>query len=74
MIQSSYLFVYNHMIEQVLALEFIGRWNFKKAEAFGAYVKGQPAEVDRRLLSRATPQNTQLLGALSDKPTLYESE
>jgi hypothetical protein len=70
----SYLFVYNHMIEQALALEFIGRWNFKKAEAFEAYLKGQPDEVDKRLLSRATPQNTELLWALSEKPTFYESE
>ncbi len=70
----SYVFVYNHMIEQALALEFIGRWNFKKAEAFEAYLKDQPDEVDKRLLSRATPQNTELLWALSEKPTFYESE
>ncbi len=70
----AYLFVYNHMIEQALALEFIGRWNFRKAEAFEQYLREQPDEVDRRLLTRATPQNTKLLWTLSEKPTFYEGE
>lgn len=70
----AYLFVYNHMIEQALALEFIGRWNFKKAEAFETYLKQQPQDVDHRLLARATPQNTSLLWAMSEKPTFYQTE
>lgn len=70
----AYLFVYNHMIEQALALEFIGRWNFRKAEAFEKYLREQPEEVDHRLLTRATPQNTKLLWTLSERPTFYESE
>lgn len=70
----SYLFVYNHMIEQALALEFVGRWNFRKAEAFSSYFKDQPKEVDRRLLTRATPQNTGLLWAMSERPSYYQTE
>lgn len=68
------LFVYNHMIEQALALEFIGRWDFKKAEAFGAYLRQQPDQVDRKSLARATPENTKLMWAMSDRPTFYQSE
>lgn len=70
----AYLFTYNHMIEQILALEFIGHWNFKKAEAFGSFARQQPNEVDRRLLSRATPQNTKLLWTMTEQPTYSQGE
>ncbi|MBP9733885.1 MAG: hypothetical protein KBD07_05895, partial [Candidatus Omnitrophica bacterium] len=70
----SYLFTYNHMFEQALALEFIGRWNFRRAEAFQQRVKQQPNEVDSRALSRATPQNRDLLWSMSEQPTFYEKE
>jgi hypothetical protein len=70
----SYLFLYNHMIEQVLALDFIGRWDFHKAQAFAERVARQPQPQDKQILTRATPQNTKLLWSMTDKPAFYESE
>ena len=72
----SYLFVYNDMVKQALALEYIGQWNFKKAEQFAETVQNQNEShpVSRNILKRGSKENVALLWSLSSKPLVQDDE
>lgn len=57
----SYVFVYDDMITQAMALEFIGNWNFKKANT---YRKNPPANIGKK----GSAENVRFLWTLSDGP------
>jgi len=63
----AYLFVYNDMVEGVLAMEYIGNWNFAKAEQFAQTLKGRRSKMGN-LLKRASPENVSLMWSLSERP------
>ncbi len=72
-IAPSYLLLYNHMIEQALALEFIGLWDFSKAEMVSNLIRSNKVEINSKWLKRATPENVKLLWSLAGKPSSYQA-
>ncbi|MFT5207269.1 MAG: asparagine N-glycosylation enzyme membrane subunit Stt3 [Candidatus Omnitrophota bacterium] len=69
----SILFLYNHMIEQALALEFVGLWDFSKAEMISKLIQSDEVKINSKWLKRATPENVKLLWSLAGKPSTYQA-
>ena len=70
----SYLFVYDDMIKQVMALEYIGRWNFEKAEKFAEMNQREPGKIPRKILKRSSKEYAMLMWSLSEGPYAQDEE
>ena len=70
-IPHSYLLIYDQMVEQVLALEFAGNWNFKKAEVIQQLTDAYSGKFDHKLLKRGNKINTQMLWKISGQPSPF---
>jgi len=64
---------YKNMIDQAMALEFVGLWDFRKAEMFEFHVKTHPEKLNKKLLQRFSKENTKLLWSISQKPSKLDT-
>lgn len=69
-----YVFLYDDMIRQIMALEFIGNWDFEKAFRFKEYLKENQNKLPPGTLKRGHPANTRLLWSLSKGPWPEDQE
>jgi hypothetical protein len=70
----TYLFIYNDMVEKALALEYIGRWNFEKAENFKKYIEKYPNRISRGILDHSSKENVRLMWSLAEGPWMQDKE
>lgn len=71
---SSYIFLYEDMIRQVMAMEYIGNWDFKKAERFAEGLKKNPSKNQSRLLNRSSKEHAHFLWSMTDGPYYEQPE
>jgi dolichyl-diphosphooligosaccharide--protein glycosyltransferase len=69
-----YLFLYDDMITQILALEFTSDWNFQKVEQFQEYYKKNPGSVPKKMLKHGSEDYARLLWGFSAKPVFQDRE
>jgi len=69
-----YLFIYNDMVDQVMALEYTGKWDFNKVENFQNRLESMPAETRKKLLNRNSREHVILTWSLSDGPYAQDKE
>lgn len=60
-----YVMVYDNMIKQAIAMEYIGFWDFDKAETFRDRYQASPSDFPRGILRRGSQSYTQLMWLLS---------
>lgn len=64
-----YVLLYSELIEQALGVEFIGGWNFERAEALAKWNVSNPGKIRPDLLRRGRKEYVQLLWLLAQKPS-----
>jgi hypothetical protein len=70
----SYLMVFDDMVSQVLALEYIGFWDFKKAEQFLETLRKDPNRVSKNALKRTSAEHVKLVWSMTSGPFPEEHE
>jgi hypothetical protein len=70
----SYVFIYNDMVEQAMALEYAGNWDFSKAEHFLNRLNQDPSKISKRLLERSSRERVLLTWSLSKGPYAQDEE
>ncbi|MCA9396148.1 MAG: hypothetical protein KC649_03165, partial [Candidatus Omnitrophica bacterium] len=65
----SYLFIYKHMMDQIQALEYVGFWDFKKAEIFNDVIREHPDKIPAGALKRGSKAYVKLLWSMTKPPT-----
>ena len=70
----AYVFIYNDMVEQAMALEYTGKRNFEKAENFMNRLQNDPSGVPKNLLDRSHRDHIILTWSLSQGPYAQDTE
>lgn len=65
----SYLFIYKHMMDQIQALEYVGFWDFKKAEIFNNVIREHADKIPAGALKRGSKEYVKLLWSMTKPPT-----
>ncbi|MDD4202207.1 MAG: STT3 domain-containing protein [Candidatus Omnitrophica bacterium] len=69
---SSYLLIYNGLVESAIGIKFMGAWDFKKAESFNSLIKKDPGKANDIMKYNFDDNYIRLLWDFSGYPTYYE--
>lgn len=70
----SYIFVYDDMIRQAMALEYIGKRDFEKTEKFIQMLRTNPEKFPKKILDRNNKAHILMTWALAQGPYAQDGE
>jgi len=70
--EASYVLVYKDQVEKALSMQFIGNWDFKKAEDFKALIRIKPEKAKDIIKNNAGKRYVKLFWSIAGGPVFYE--